>query len=146
MGRIIGKATELGVTMGLTAAGFVVLGLWLGRWVDAKLGTGRLATMVLIVAGTVAGQVSIYRMARRAIGRLATGEEHPQDVQEAASAVGLALKALAMLTLPSLAGIALGIWLERAAGIGAVGILLLLCAGLVVGLLGTLRMLRRSRM
>ena len=44
LGRAIGVATELGVTMGLMAAGLVILGLWLGRRLDASLASlGRLA-------------------------------------------------------------------------------------------------------
>jgi len=37
-GRVVGVATELGVTLGLMAAGLAVLGLWLGRRIDASLG------------------------------------------------------------------------------------------------------------
>ena len=53
LGRIVGLATELGMTMGLTAAGFVIVGLWAGRWLDAKLGTSYLATLLLLVVGAL---------------------------------------------------------------------------------------------
>jgi len=144
IGRLVGLATELGVTMGLTAASLVVLGLLAGRWLDARLGTGGLATMALVVAGAVAGQISIYRLAMRSVGGLAAGQERVPLAREAVSAVGLAFKALALLILPGLVGLGLGLALDAMLGIGALAPVGLAGLGLLLGLLGAVHVALRA--
>ena len=63
--QIAGLATELGMTMGLTAAGLIFLGLWVGRQVDDLLGTEPYATIILLISGVVIGQIAIIRLAVR---------------------------------------------------------------------------------
>ena len=75
--QIIGAATELGLTMGLMAAGLIVAGLSLGRWLDSRLGTNPLATLLLLVAGAIAGQIAIYRLAVRSAARSVGRGEAP---------------------------------------------------------------------
>ena len=144
MGRIVGLATQLGMTMGLTAAGCVVAGLWLGRWLDRTLQTGHLATIVCVIAGTAAGQIGLYRMATRARISLATGDEARLYSEDTVAGAGLALRALATLMLPGLLGLALGTWIGRASGLGTAIAIVLVCAGLVLGLFATVRMVRRA--
>ena len=144
LGRTIGLATEIGMAMGLTAAGFTLLGLWAGRWLDTRLGTSPILTITLIITGAVAGQIAIYRLARDSIRRLSQAPERVWYLREAVSAIGLAIRVLALLALPSLVGIALGLWIDHMAGTGILVTVILVLGGLVVGLLGTLRLVRSA--
>jgi predicted F0F1-ATPase subunit len=139
--RIIGTATELGMTMGLTAAGLTLLGLWLGRWLDARLNTRPYATLILLAAGAVAGQVAIYRLAARTFQRLAAQSGgHPALPRDAATSLWLAIKVLALVALPALIGLALGLWIDRIAGSRVAATLILTLGGLILGLLGSWRL------
>jgi F0F1-type ATP synthase assembly protein I len=139
LGQIVGTATELGLTMGLTAAGLVALGLVVGRWLDARLGTDPVATILLTVAGAVAGQIALYRLARASAARLAAPQARLALGRDGLSAVGLALGVLALLVLPGLAGLALGLLLGGEGWLTPV----LVIAGFGLGLLGILVLLRR---
>jgi len=130
-GPVLGAATELGLTMGLMAAGLVVVGLVLGRWLDVRLGTKPYATLVLLVAGAIAGQMAIYRLALSSAGRLSAEKEHPVSAGDAFSALRVALTVLGLLSVPGLLGFVLGIWLNRTLGMGSWVVVLLMAIGLV---------------
>lgn len=132
-GRLIGTATGLGATMGLTAAGLVVVGLWGGRRLDAFLGSSPLLTIALAVAGAVAGQLAIWRLAVRASRRLSSGGQRIITYGAAGSAIGRALAVLASFAVPCLVGALAGIWLDRALGSGIVATILFVIGGIVVG-------------
>lgn len=140
--RAIGLATELGITLGVTAAGLVVLGLWLGRWLDARLGTSPFATMLLLLAAAIAGQIAIYRLAIRATRRLSAGAHSVLNSREVLSALGLSLRVLALMSLPALAGLALGTWMHHLLGSGIWVTALLALGGLVGGSISSLRVAR----
>ncbi len=143
-GRAIGLATELGLMMGLTAAGMVLVGLLAGRWVDAKLGTKPFATILLMVAGAGAGQVAIYRLAVRSVGRLPLGDKHVLNAREAATAIGPALRVLILLASLGLGGIALGAWLDRLAGTGVLFTLICVIGSSIAGLVGSVYLVRSA--
>jgi len=145
LGEVIGLATELGLAMGLTAAGLVVLGLWLGRWLDARLGTNPWATILLLVAGAVAGQVAIYRLAIRSTRRLSANERTALTPQDAASATGQALQVLALVALPGIVGLALGMWIDHLLGTRVIATLILVLGGLIAGVIGALRLTQSAR-
>jgi len=147
LGRVVGVATELGLTMGLMAAGLVILGLWLGRRLDASLGTGPLATIALVIAGAAAGQVAIYRLATRSARRLSEGAGSALPRAEVISSVALGLGILALAVVPGLVGFGLGIWLDRTLGSGGLAILILGLGGMVAGFAGSLwvALSRRTR-
>jgi F0F1-type ATP synthase assembly protein I len=145
LGHLIGLATELGFTMGLSAAGLVVLGLVAGRWVDARLGTSPIATVALIIAGAVAGQLAAYRLVTRATRRLSDDPHGFLYAEDALAAVGLALRALATIALPSLIGIVIGLLVDRWLGTGIATTLVLVLSGLGIGLRGALRLTQAQR-
>ncbi|MBC7236823.1 MAG: AtpZ/AtpI family protein [Chloroflexi bacterium] len=145
LGRLIGLATELGLTMGLTAAGMVVLGLLAGRWLDARWGSGPIATMVLVLAGAIAGQVAAYRLARRTALRLAQDADSFLYAQDVLAALALAFRALAMIAFPSVIGVAVGLYVDRRLGTGIIVTLILVLSGLAAGLLGALRLTQARR-
>jgi F0F1-type ATP synthase assembly protein I len=144
-GGVLGAATELGLTMGFMAAGLIAAGLWLGRWLDSRLGSGPYATLLLLIAGAIAGQIAIYRLAVRSTVRLSAEEKHPVSAGDAASALRTALLVLGLLAMPGLVGLLLGIWLNRAWGVGLWAALILMLIGLVGGLVGAMRVARSAR-
>ena len=140
LGGLIGLATELGVTMGLMAAGFVVAGLWVGRRLDVTLGTTPFATILFLIGGAVAGQLALYRLAARAAKRLSAGSAKTLSAPDTWSTLGLALKVLGLIVVPGLLGTALGIWLDRVAGTGILATVVLLLSGLALGLTTAVRL------
>ena len=142
-GRVVVVATELGMAMGLTASGMVVLGLLLGRWLDARFATGSLITLVLLVAGAVVGQAAMYRLAMDSSRRLsAAGAQDTLSSHDTLRRLSLALRVLLAATLPGLAGVALGLWLDRALGTRIAVTLVLACGGLAAGVALSLRLAR----
>jgi len=120
-----------------------VLGLLLGRWLDARLGTDSLITLVLLIAGAVAGQVAMYRLAMDSSRRLSTtGDQGAFSSHSALRRLGLALRVLLAMVLPGLAGLALGLWLDRMLGTRIVVTLVLAFGGLAVGVAMSLRLAR----
>jgi F0F1-type ATP synthase assembly protein I len=145
-GRAAELATQLGVTMGLSASGLVVLGLLVGRWLDARLGTGRLATLAMLLVGAIAGQVAMFRLAMSSTRRILAGSQQGSSpAPDAPPQVGLALRVLLLVVLPAVAGLALGLWLDSLLGTKAVAVLVLPLLGLVAGLVGSLRMIHAAR-
>jgi F0F1-type ATP synthase assembly protein I len=144
VGQIAGLATELGVTMGLTSAGLVFLGLWAGRQLDALLGTKPYATIVLLVLGVIAGQVAIIRLAVRSRQYLLQQEEHAFTLRDATTGLLTAAKALALVALPALLRL-LGLWLDHALDTGVLFSLALVVIGLVVGVAGLLHLAESVR-
>jgi len=131
--RDLQLATELGVTMGLMAAGLTMLGLWLGIQVDARLGTRPIATLVLLLGGAVAGQLSLFRLAGRARRTLESDATHVLSRRDALQAARTALVLLALLIAPPLTGLLVGVWLDARIGTQAVLTLVLSVGGLGVG-------------
>lgn len=144
MGQITGLATELGVTMGLTSAGLVFLGLWAGRQLDALLGTKPYATILLLALGVITGQVLIIRLAVRARQYLLEQEEHAFTLRDAIAALLTAAKALALVALPALLRL-VGLWLDQLAGTDVLFSLALVVIGLVVGVAGLLHLAEAGR-
>ena len=142
LGRMVGVATELGVTMGLMAAGLVILGLWLGRRLDSSLGTGPLATILFALASAVAGQIAIYRLAVRSARRLSADAENVLPRREVLSSIGLGLRILALMVLPGVLGLGLGLWIDRGLDTGAVATLILALGGTAAGFAASLRLAR----
>lgn len=145
LGHILGPATELGVTMGLASAGLVVGGLLLGRWLDVRLGTRPWATFLLLVVGAVLGQVAIYRLAIAAIQRLSDDTPDVPSARATLAPICFALQVLALVALPGVLGLALGIWIDRLLGTKFMITLSLVFAGLAAGLAGAIRLAHMSR-
>ena len=134
-GRVIGLATELGLRLGLTAAGLVVLGLIVGRWLDARLGTAPWATLVGILLGAVSGQVALYRLVTNAIERFVASPREVSAEESAPLGKGFALQVLVALFLLGPAGFGLGLWLDQLLGTKPVLTLLLALGGIGIGLI-----------
>lgn len=143
-GQITGLATELGMTMGLTAAGLIFLGLWVGRQVDALLGTKPYATVMLLIAGIVIGQISIIRLAIRSRDYLNQHDETTYAFGDVGGGFKVAGKALGLLALPAVLRLA-GVWLDRVLGTGIVFSLATVVLGLVIAVVGLLSIVESVR-
>jgi len=142
LGPALGQGTELGMTMGLTSAGCVVLGLFAGRWIDAKLGTSPVATVLLLISGAVAGQLALYRLATRTTRQLSDDPEARMSRRDGLKAIGVALGGLALVTVPAVMAILLGLWLDNLAGTSALITIVLVVGSLIGGIYGMLKLFR----
>lgn len=130
--------------MGLVAAGSALLGLFLGRWIDSRFGTKPLVTLALLVVGALVGQIAMYRLAFASRRRLlAQDTEH---FPEALPRFGLALRVLGVVVGPALLGFAMGRWLDNVLQTRIVATMLLMLGGLAVGILGSLHLIRATRL
>ncbi len=145
LGNVVGLATELGVAMGLTAAGAVVLGLLVGRWVDRQLGLAPFATILLAVAGAIGGQIAVYRLAVSSVERLA--DQRPSHLigRRSLPALLLGLKALFLSAVPGLVGMALGLGIDGVTGTRPLFTIICMLLGFALGMVGVLRLVMRSR-
>ena len=144
LGRTIGLASELGLAMGLTASGFVVVGLLLGRWVDARLGTRPVATLISLVVGAIIGQIAIYRLAMRSTRRLSTLGDGDEAAARISTSFGKAAHILGLMLLPVVVGLGLGLVVDALLGSGARFTVALPILGSVVGLFVSVRVARRG--
>ena len=143
-GQITGLATELGMTMGLTAAGLIFLGLWVGRQVDNLLGTTPYATLMLLAAGIVIGQIAIIRLAIRSRNYLNDHEDPAYAFSDLGGGWKTAAKALALLAFPVVMRL-IGLWLDRILKTGIVLSLVLVIVGLVIAVVGILESVESLR-
>lgn len=145
LGHQVQLATELGLTMGLMAAGWTVLGLWLGIKLDARLGTQPIATLLLLLAGAAAGQLSLIRLVARARPQLSADAPHAFSAAEGLRTLRMAVLLLMLLIVPITVGLLLGVWLDDQLGTRPVLTLVLALAGMLVGLFGVLRIARSQQ-
>ena len=73
------KGTGRYATVGLELAASVLLGLFLGRWLDGKLGTHGILTLVGLAYGLAAAARVVWRALQRA-NREAEAEEQAEQV------------------------------------------------------------------
>ncbi len=69
------KAVGTYGSVGLEFALCVLLGLWVGQWVDGKLGTGPWVALSGLLLGVVAGYRSIWRALKQATREAERQEE-----------------------------------------------------------------------
>jgi ATP synthase protein I len=62
--------------VGATVVVFILIGLFAGRWIDARLGTSPAFTLLFIFLGMVAGLWGIYRLTMWAVEE---GSKQPTD-------------------------------------------------------------------
>ncbi len=88
----------------------VLVNLFLGLWIDRRLGTTPWATLLLLGLGTLVAIVGSYRAMVPVVAGLTAG----QDVEWADSVRALALVArIALVTVtPLVVGLFLGLWID----------------------------------
>ena len=113
LGRVMGVAMELGLSIGLVAAVLVGGGIWLGRWLDERYGSQPIATVTLLLTGLIVSQVAVFRLAAEAYQELSTDAERAWSMRSAGRALGLALRWLALIALPGCLGLFIGLQLTK---------------------------------
>jgi F0F1-type ATP synthase assembly protein I len=146
--QAVARATQLGVTIGLTTVVTSLGGLFLGLWVDGKLGTRPWGALLLTIVGVLAGSVSTYRLAHSIVARaqLVPEVEQPPVLTLKDVGVTLGLAARIWLTLAGsiLLSLLVGWWLDAQLGIRPCLTVILMVVGLGGGSAGVY-LLTRSK-
>lgn len=144
--QALARATQLGLTIGLTTVFTSLGGLLLGLWVDGKLGTRPWATLLLTVVGVLAGSVSTYRLALSIVERaplVPEGEQPPilgpGDVR---GTLWLAARIWFTLAGSILLSLLLGWWIDGCLGTRPCLTVILTFVGLGAGSVGVYSLTR----
>jgi F0F1-type ATP synthase assembly protein I len=146
----VAQATQLGVTIGLTTVATSLGGLFLGLWVDGKLGTRPWGALLLTLVGVLAGSVSTYRLALSIVARAqpVVPEEVEQPpvltLKDVQRTLGLAALVWFILAGSVLLGLLVGWWLDTQLGIRPCLTVILMAVGLGGGSAGVY-LLTRSK-
>ncbi|MGQ9683422.1 MAG: AtpZ/AtpI family protein [Anaerolineae bacterium] len=131
-------ATQLGVTMGLLTVITAVGGLFLGLWIDRRLGTRPLATLILVLLGVLIGllgTVNLARSAQRTLDAATAARVRPRTSFTARD-LGRALLLIVELAAVTLVPIGITLWLGRilvpaAGGVPALTVVLAVLGALI---------------
>ncbi len=148
--RPLALATELGVTMGLMTVAAIVVGLFLGSWLDRQLGTRPIATLLFILIGVLVGTLGMINLALSATRELnaAAARQVAPRAAFRANDLGRALVLVLVLGLVTLVPVGLGLWLglllDRALGSRPVFTILLVLVSVIGSLLGVIILSRHA--
>ena len=140
--RPLALATQLGVAMGLMTVCSVLLGLFMGSWVDGQLGTRPVATLLFILLGILAGSLGTINLARSTLRQLnaaAASRGVPRTAFSAADlgrALVLVAELIVMTLVPVGLALALGILLDRSLGTRPVVTIILATLSVILALFG----------
>jgi len=135
---IILRALGMGLQIAAAVVIPVLANLFLGLWVDRKLGTTPWATLLLLGLGTLVAVVGSYRAMVPVVAGLAAG----QEVEWSDSARALAFVArIALVTItPLVVGLLLGLWIDARLDTRPWVTLALTVLGATSGLVGAWRL------
>ncbi len=138
--RSLGIATQVGL-MGVAS---ILVSLFLGLWLDGKLGTTPCATLVLVMVGILVGSISTYRLASSLVEKAGlkqeVGEEVLPSLKDSLGSLALTAQMGLMLAIPLLVGFFLGLWIDTKLHTIPWAILLLTALGILVGSAGAYRL------
>ncbi|MDH7485173.1 MAG: AtpZ/AtpI family protein [Anaerolineae bacterium] len=134
------RSVSLATQVGVMVVASILACLFLGLWVDSRLGITPVATLVLIAVGTLVAIVGSYRL----VSPVAEQEAAKQKAEIPTRAI---LRSLAFVTCsglmvvaPVLMGLFLGLWLDGRLQTRPWVTLFLTVLGIVVGLVGIHRL------
>ena len=146
--QALARATQLGLTIGMTTVVTSLGGLFLGLWVDGKLQTRPWGALLLTVVGVLAGSVSTYRLAISIVERAQLAPEGEQPAvltpEDFRRTLGLAASVWLTLVGSILLSLLIGWWIDAQLGIRPCVTVILLFVGLVAGSVGVY-LLTRSK-
>jgi ATP synthase protein I len=134
--------------LGTQIAGVVVVAvlgsLFLGLWIDRKLGSSPWATLLLLGLGTLVAVIGCYRVMVPVVARLAAGEEVERGAVPPWGKFPRSLAFVAQVGLvaiaPLLVGLFLGLWVDGWLDTRPWMTLTLTVMGSVAGLVGVWRL------
>lgn len=128
--------------LGIRIAGVVVVavlgGMFLGLWIDRKLGSSPWATLLLLGLGMLVAMIGCYRAMVPVVANLAAGQEVKWG-EPLRSLVFVAEMGLVVIT-PLLVGLFLGLWMDGRFDTRPWVTLTLTLLGAVTGLVGAWRL------
>ena len=138
--QALARATQLGVTIGLTTVVTSLGGLFLGLWVDGKLQTRPWGALLLTIVGVLAGSVSTYRLAYSIVERARLVPEGKQPsvltLKDVQRTLWLAARIWFVLAGSILLSLFIGWWIDTRLGIRPCLTVVLTFVGLGVGSVG----------
>jgi len=148
--RPLALATQLGMTMGVMTVSTVLIGLFLGSWLDRQLGTRPAATLLFILLGVLAGSLGTINLAQATLRQLNaaaadnTQPRTPFSTRDLGRAIGLVLELSLATLVPVGLGLALGLWLDRTLGTRPAFTISVSAVCVIVALLATYLIVMRT--
>jgi ATP synthase protein I len=137
---IILRSLGLGTQIAVVVVAAVLGSLFLGLWIDRKLGSSPWATLLLLGLGTLVAVIGCYRV----VARLAAGEEVERGAAPPWGKFPRSLAFVAQVGLvaiaPLLIGLFLGLWVDGWLDTRPWMTLTLTVVGSVAGLVGVWRL------
>ena len=138
--RSLGIATQVG----LTVVASILIPLFLGLWLDDRLGTTPCATLIFVIVGILVGSISTYRLASSLVEQAGLKQEVGREVlpslKDSLGSLALTAQMGLMLAVPLLVGFFLGLWIDTKLHTIPWAILLLTALGISVGSVGAYRL------
>ena len=138
--RSLGIATQVG----LTVVASILIPLFLGLWLDDRLGTTPCATLIFVIVGILVGSLSTYRLASSLVEKAGLKQEVGREVlpslKDSLGSLALTAQMGLMLAVPLLVGFFLGLWIDTKLHTIPWAILLLTALGISVGSVGAYRL------
>lgn len=116
----------------------VVANLFLGLWIDRRLGSSPWATLLLLVLGTLVAIVASYRAMVPVVAGLAAGQE--VEWSESARALTFVAQIALVTVTPLVVGLFLGLWIDMRLDTRPWVTLALTVLGAASGLVGAWRL------
>ncbi len=138
--RSLGIATQVG----LMVVASILISLFLGLWLDDKLGTTPCATLILVVVGILVGSISTYRLASSLVEKAGLKRGVKTGVilslKDAFGSLALAAEMGLLLAGSVLVSLFLGLWIDAKLDSRPWATLLLAALGILVGSVGVSRL------
>jgi F0F1-type ATP synthase assembly protein I len=137
--RSLGLASQIGMTVVVAVLG----SLFLGLWIDRKLGSSPWVTLLLLGLGTLVAVVGCYRVVAPVVARLGAGQEVEWGAvlswKEFLRSLAFVAQVGLMAITPLLAGLFLGLGVDGWLGTRPWMTMILTVVGSVAGLVGAWR-------
>lgn len=135
---IILRSLGLGIQIAVVVVAAVLGSLFLGLWIDRKLGTTPWATLLSLGLGTLVAVVGFYRTIAPVVVDVAAGQE--VEWGESLRSLVLVVQVGLVVLTPPLVGLFLGLWMDRGLDTRPWVTMTLTVLGTVAGLVGAWRL------
>lgn len=138
--RSLGLATQISIVVVVAVLGSMFLGLW----IDHKLGSSPWAVLLSLGLGTLVAVTGCYRVVAPVAARLAAGQEVEWGAalswKESLRSLAFVAQVGLVIITPLLIGLFLGLWVDGWLGTRPWVVLILMVVGSVVGLVSAWRL------
>lgn len=138
------RSLGLAAQVGLTVVGSIIVCLFLGMWIDTRLGTTPWATLVLTIVGVLVGSLSTFRAASSIVQQAMPQQEQQRDQASIRKSVfdslGVATRLGLVLSAPVLVSFFVGQWVDNVLHSSPWATILLAVLGLIAGSVGAYRL------